>query len=296
MRQRPRRLSPIGSSESESPGRDRWLLSYADFMTLLLALFVVLYASARVDATRDASLFEGLQAAFLFKERSPSPIPTDTRPKSEQPSTQESIVPIPFLAQLEGQINELVERLPQTPSENPGIQLHQSERGLVISLASAEFFPAGGVEIPEGRREVLAAMAPLLAANTASLQFEGHTDDQPVKSGPYPSNWELSAARAAAVARLFIEEHGIDPARIAATGFAEFRPMTPNTDALARAQNRRVEIIVLEDGIVIPSARNSGGGDELDQLLEGLPPIPPQVDESLRPRDPGPPPPDIPLP
>ena len=280
---------------SGQAGRDRWLLSYSDFMTLLLALFVVLYASARVDADKQ-SPFEGLQAAFFFESSSPAPLPSTPVNSPDEPVAKRALVPPTRLERLEEDLERELESQRERLGEELGTSLYTSERGLVLSLASAEFFPAGGVEIPLERREVLAALAPLLAANALPLHFEGHTDDQPIESGVFPSNWELSAARAAAVARLFIDDHEIDPRRVATAGYAEFRPLAPNDEPGNRARNRRVEIVILQDGELVPSEADAGGRGELDRLLEKLPPLPAEADESLRAPDLGPPPEDIPLP
>ncbi|MEM9174248.1 MAG: OmpA family protein [Myxococcota bacterium] len=285
----------FGDSET-APGRDRWLLSYADFITLLLALFVVLYASARADEVRDASLFEGLQAAFVFEQPSPSPVPAPGQAPGAEAANAEAIAPLPILMQLEEDLVDAIDRTPREPGRDPGISLHQTERGLVIRLATTEFFPAGGAEIPPERRAALGAMAPALASTTASLQFEGHTDAQPVGPGPYPTNWELSAARAAAVARLFMDDHEIAPDRVRVVGHAAQRPIADDENPASRARNRRVEIVVLEDGELVPSGQGSATRDALDEFLEELPALPPEADESLRPAPAGPPPPDIPLP
>ena len=284
------------SLEFRSAGRDRWLLSYADFMTLLLALFVVLYASAQVDVDKNHSLFEGLQAAFFFDDNSPNPVPIEDIPLDLKPESDPSPSILSARIELEEDISHELEAQRLRLGGDHGASVFQTERGLVISLASAEFFPAGGVEIPEERRAVLAAIAPLIAANSRSLQFEGHTDDQPIASDQFPSNWELSAARASAVARLFIEDHSIDPRRVATIGYAEFRPRSIAGEQVDRALNRRVEIVILEDGELVPTEDGVSENSELNFLLEALPPIPVEADESLRAADLGPPPEDIPLP
>lgn len=286
-----------------TPSRDRWLLSYADFLTLLLALFVVLYASARLDADRNRGLFEGLQSAFALGTRPDAESDPDRSAGrllgAADTDRENDAVPEGSLAplkQLESSLATLVERERVRLRKDPGISLHPTERGLVISLAAAEYFPAGGAEIPADRRRLLAAIAPLLAAETGSLHFEGHTDDRPVGLGPFPSNWELSSARAAAVARYFIEQHGIDPKRIATTGYASYRPVAESDSPAHRARNRRVEIVVLADADLVETPRDEDPERELGRLLEELPPIPDEVDESLRPANPGPAPFDIPLP
>lgn len=279
-------------------GRDRWLLSYGDFMTLLLALFVVLYASARIEAGESDALLEGLRTAFLFEGAAPT-LARETPDETAARLARNAIVPPTPLAQLESDLERELEAQRRLLGDELGASLQRDERGLVVTLASAEFFPAGGVAIPEPRRRVLAAMAPLFAANRLPLHFEGHTDASPIENEAYPSNWELSTARAAAVARFFIEQHQIDPRRVATTGYAEFRPIVANDDASARARNRRVEIVVLEDGELVPTEGEGNPGEragELSRLLEALPPIPDAPDERFRAPDPGPPPADAPLP
>ena len=296
------RSVPSRSKTPASSHRDRWLLSYADFLTLLLALFVVLYASARVDAEKNRSLFDGIQATFAVGE----PPADDSNPSlpGGLGSDQDAVprrVPDPIgtlapLKQLESSLVRQLDRERARPKSDPGISVHATERGLVISLAASEYFPAGGAEIPAERKRVLAAIAPLLAAEDGSLEFEGHTDDRPVQKGAFPSNWELSSARAAAVARYFIDEHDIDPRRVATAGFAAFRPLTESDAPAERARNRRVEIVVLADGEFLESSRSKDSERELGRLLDKLPPISEEIDETLRPPAPGPAPVDIPLP
>jgi chemotaxis protein MotB len=290
--QRARRSWPVATIPA---GRDRWLLSYADFITLLLALFVLLYASAKLDSDRSQALFDGLEAAFFFEERSPSAVPVEAEPQTVESATPLLVVEANPQAQLREQLEQTLD-IQRRRNEALGTSLYDSERGLVLSLASTEFFSKGGVEIPEGRKAVLAALAPLLAASGAPLQIEGHTDDQPIVSESFPSNWELSAARAAAVARFFITEHGIDPTRFAATGYAEFRPITPNTSEAERARNRRVDIVMLRGAESSTPSVETSTDSELGQLLDGLPPLPTEADVSLKPSEPGPAPQNLPLP
>ncbi len=287
---------------SAAPSRDRWLLSYADFLTLLLALFVVLYASARLDAEKNRGLFEGLQTSFTGNAasiedaqtvRSPGSGNTEDREADRIPDSLGSLAP---LKQLEASLTKQLENERRRLARDPGIRVDETERGLVISLAAAEYFPAGGAEIPPERKHVLAAIAPLLAAETGSLHFEGHTDDRPVANAAFASNWELSSARAAAVARYFIEEHEVDPRRVATTGYAAFRPVADGDAPADRARNRRVEIVVLADGDGAGATRGADDGRALSRLLEKLPPIDGEADDSLRPPAPGPAPFDIPLP
>ena len=286
MRPVRRPLPPRGSEPAGQ--RDRWLLSYADFLTLLLALFVVLYASALVDVEKNRGLFEGLQSAFATG----TPASEENDP-GRVPDAAGDLAP---LRQLESNLAKRIDRERARIQADPGVSLHPTERGLVISLAAAEYFSPGSAEIRASRRPVLAAMAPLLAAESAPLLFEGHTDDLPANSQAYPSNWELSSARAAAIARYFIDKHGIDPHRVATTGYAAYRPLSDGESPSERARNRRVEIVVLSE---TESARPRNKVDrerELGRLLEKLPPLAAEPDEAFRTQTPEPAPHDMALP
>ena len=137
MSARPDRMSPAPGGASA--GRDRWLLSYADFMTLLLALFVILYASARVDAAEDRGYFAGLKAAFFFEESSPTPVPTPPANPMAEPRPASAVAPASPDARLEEDLAAELESQRLRAGDDLGASLYRSERGLVISLASAEF-------------------------------------------------------------------------------------------------------------------------------------------------------------
>ena len=282
-----RRLPPPQGSEPASQ-RDRWLLSYADFLTLLLALFVVLYASALVDVEKNRGLFEGLQSAFAKG----TPASEENDP-GRVPDAAGDLAP---LRQLESNLAKRIDRERARIEADPGVSLHPTERGLVISLAAAEYFSPGSAEIRASRRPVLAAMAPLLAAESAPLLFEGHTDDLPANSQSYPSNWELSSARAAAIARYFIDKHGIDPHRVATTGYAAYRPLSDGESPSERARNRRVEIVVLSETERALPRNKVDRERELGRLLEKLPPLAADPDEAFRTQTPEPAPHDSELP
>jgi chemotaxis protein MotB len=284
----PADLGPAHTGPVTAPVRERWLLSYADFLTLLLALFVVLYASARVDAEKNRGLFEGLQSAFL-----PGPPESEAAVPDREggllagdgggPNHRaESADPAERIERLASTLAERVERERERRQRDPGVAVRASERGLVISLAAAEYFPAGGAEIAEERKPMLAAIGPLLASQTGTIAFEGHADDRPSASASFPTNWELSSARAAAVARYFIANHGLDPARVATTGYAAYRPVATGDSPADRARNRRVEIVVLADGAPAGPETPEDVDQALSRLLDALPPLAGEPDESLR--------------
>lgn len=195
---------------------DRWLFGYADIVTLLFACFATLYASSLTPS--------------LASEPPPAPTPA---PAPEVPP-----VVTPLAAELEDVIGSDVTL--------PGVEMTTSVRGLVISLPEAGSFPAGRAELSQGARDVMIDLADRLRDLPNLVRVEGHTDDVPIATLEFASNWELSTARATRVVQFLIEEGRIDPARLAAAGYAEYRPRLPNTSAEARARNRRVDIVVLD--------------------------------------------------
>lgn len=202
-----------------SMNKDRWLISYADFITLLLALFVVLFASSRSDRRRVANAV----AAALH-----------------QPAVVHAETPPP----LETSLDDLRRRL--TAGIHAGkVAVHLENRGLVISLREAAYFPAGGDRIAPAEYESLAQIADAIRQVPNDVQLEGHTDSSPVHSRRFRSNWELSTARSIATLTLFADRFGIPASRFSVAGFAETRPVDSNDSPDGRAHNRRVDIVIL---------------------------------------------------
>jgi chemotaxis protein MotB len=216
---RVRRLRSLRSSG------DRWLFGYADIVTLLFACFASLYATGLPEVAVPT-----VAAAVT----PPAPVPADV------------VVPDPLPIDTPELENALEERLALNP-RLPGVEIVPDHRGLVISLPEAGSFPPGRTELSSSARLAILDLASELARVPNLVRVEGHTDDVPIRTAEFMSNWDLSAARATRVVRLLIEDGGLDPARLAAAGYAEHRPRQPNTTAAARARNRRVDIVVLEE-------------------------------------------------
>jgi chemotaxis protein MotB len=126
------------------------------------------------------------------------------------------------------------------------VELSPSEAGTVISLAETGSFPIGTADLTPAAVRVLGRIAGLIRLESFEIRVEGHTDDRPIRTARYASNWELSAARATRVVQFFVEAGGVDPARLSAAGYGEFRPRRANDSAEARARNRRVDIVVFD--------------------------------------------------
>jgi chemotaxis protein MotB len=245
---------------------ERWLVSYADFVTMIFALFVVLFSSARKDVSRQADMATAIAAAFselgLFSPH------TTTPPLTPQMSASAQSVAVvahnaessDFIgsAQQRTDLLELKKHLetelaPEIRQQTVALRL--SKDGLVISLLEAGFFDSGSSMYKTSSAPIIARIASRLKLLPNELRVEGHTDDLPIHSSLFASNWELSTARATTIARLLIEQYQFDPTKLSAAGYAQYRPFTSNSDESGRAQNRRVDIVVLPrvmNGLVKP--------------------------------------------
>ena len=238
----------------EHVNHERWLVSYADFITLLFAFFVVLFASCQSDTRKQIKLAESMQAAFnhngIFDPHSRTP------PISEDAGVIANAVPAPVALPLpsmgpheaKSQTETIREAIGKEVAEHKltegAITIRTSPEGLVVSLREAGFFASGSADLRMASLDALRAIAAALPHQ--NIRVEGHTDDVPIHTAQFATNWELSTARAASITRLLIALAAADPAHIAAAGYAEFRPMASNATEAGRTQNRRVDIVLLK--------------------------------------------------
>jgi chemotaxis protein MotB len=249
---------------------ERWLVSYADFITLLFAFFVVLYASSQVDKRKVGKLALAIQVAFqemgVF-EASTTQVPID------------STAPMPFSTAQAIENSQRVAslgRIASSPNGSPGtnvengdlaelqaeletalaaqiqrkeIAMHREPDGLVISLREVGFFESGAAQMKAASHAAFDRIAGMLRQRDYRLRIEGHTDNAPIHTAQFPSNWELSTSRATEIVRLLIVRDGFEPNRLSAAGYAEYHPVASNLTAEGRGMNRRVDIVVLGRGL-----------------------------------------------
>ncbi|MCP4036163.1 MAG: flagellar motor protein MotB [bacterium] len=262
------------------PNHDRWLISYADYVTLLLALFVVLYAMSTVDMERLQGVVAGMRTAFVETGSEAGgielPLHDPGGSRSDETSGADADTDdVPYVM-LRDRLENTLEDQGGSDSGDGRAQTHRSDRGLVISLAAKDFFEPGETKILSQALDPLNAIGSVLALSTVPIRVEGHTDDQPIRNQRFASNWELSTARAAAVARYLIENLQIAPTRIGASGYAQYRPIAPNDTPDNRALNRRIDIVVLKAAQAEqeePEAGTAESTTPLETLLDQLPPI-----------------------
>jgi chemotaxis protein MotB len=267
--------SPMRRNRRQKPpaNHERWLVSYADFITLLFAFFVVLYSSAQVDKRKVGKLAMAIQVAF--QELGAFPASTTQVPKDmEEPmpfNTVQAIENVDHTAslsppvasptgELSGQENGDLGALRRELEQSLWLEISRHEvalrnvpDGLVISLREIGFFASGSAEITAKSQLAFSRIAALLTRRPYRIRIEGHTDTVPIHNSQFGSNWELSTTRATELVRLLIEQYGFAAERLSAAGYAEFHPVASNSTADGRAQNRRVDVVILGK----PAAENS---------------------------------------
>lgn len=249
---------------AEHVNHERWLISYGDFITLLFALFVVLFASSQVDKRKTMAVAEAIQVAFqqlgVFSSGSGHTPLNEIRTLANSNSNpRTSVRENPNLLHggtfRKGELQSIKAELGQVLAPEISLKevhLRLTRDGLVISLQEIGFFDTGSAVMKPDAMPVLKKIAGVLAPAYQNIRVEGHTDNVPIHNPHYDSNWDLSTARATEVLDLLITRFGIAPSRLSAAGYAQYHPVASNTTAHGRALNRRVDIVVLRTDISNP--------------------------------------------
>ena len=256
-----------GGHAEEHENHERWMVTYADMLTLLLVLFIVLYAISQVNTSKFSELKSSLASAF--KNGQPSVLsggsgivngdssaqqanPNLPVMSLVQPQTQTSKVPAKDQQAAQQEIDEFkeIEAAIKASLHKHGLdgsaEFNIDERGLVVTVITNELVFSGNSAVlePEGA-VILNAVLPPLRKATNEIQVDGHTNQQNVSTAPYPSGWELSSARASSVVRYLVTHGPIAASRLSAAGFSDQRPLLPASDPRSITRNRRVDIVVL---------------------------------------------------
>jgi len=273
----------------------RWLTTYGDVVTLLLAFFVMLYAISRVDEQKFMLFVAGLQDPFGNEAISNGLLAQGTgivggaygdQPAGDRkgfegdglldgrPQVDTAVVQQPtdttvpedavrrYLTSLEDlvQVRDAVREALRAAGLDTNVDFQLGTRGLVIAVATDDvLFASGSARFGKQGRDIIAAIAPTLATFENPILVEGHTDSVPLHRADGYDNWNLSTDRALAVLKLLIDDFGIDPSRLAATGYGEYRPRADNATEEGKAKNRRVELVVVAN--VERSTKTTNGGD-----------------------------------
>lgn len=257
--------------EAEKDNGDRWLLTYSDLITLLMIFFVVLYSMSKVDAQRFAAVAESLNKALgggtpakielsvspvgpsLFQTGTPSS-KTTVPGNGTDPNNTAHTKPDASANASQGNgdtekmtIDAIKAKLDKFAADN-GIQSTLvttiEERGLVVSIQETLLFESGSADITTRARDILEKISTVLAVAPNQIKVEGHTDNLPINTAKFPSNWELSVIRSTNVVHI-LQHDGISPDRLSAAGYGEFRPISSNDTDAGRGKNRRIDLIIL---------------------------------------------------
>lgn len=239
--------------QQEHINHERWLVSYADFITLLFAFFVVMYSISSVNTGKYRVLSDTLESVFA-SPGSTNPIQLEEFDTTTAPAESINLIELdtidsspPATEETIRTINDLSQQLNATFSEkiaSEDISIKQGNNWLELEIKSSALFYSGESRIEQTAIPIIAEVAKILKTSSNPIQVEGFTDNQPISTTRFPSNWELSAARAASVVHL-LNRYGVAPTRMSAIGYGEFKPVAENTTENGRQQNRRIVLVVL---------------------------------------------------
>lgn len=238
--------------EDEHENHERWLVSYADFITLLFAFFVVMYALSSINEGKYRVLSDALNSAFRSIPGTSAGAQASINPDAPMPVTipmrrlQPNLKTDEATRQNRDKVRTIAKDINSAlaPLVQEGkVRVTESARGITVEINASVLFAPGDANLDPVAVKALFAVAKILAPSTFPITVEGHTDNVPISNLQFPSNWELSGVRASSVVRLFIEA-GVDPHRLTATGYADQRPVADNASADGRQRNRRVAITI----------------------------------------------------
>lgn len=266
----------------KAANHERWLVSYADFITLLFAVFVTLYAMSQTDKKKVEEVAASYRSAFGVTKGATSGKP-QVIPRSDMMPVPSMLPPIKNpekpktkndgklkVQATKKDFKEILISLEKFMSEKKAldkVNVEITHRGLVVSLKEAGFFDSGSAVLKPVAHELLTKIAEALLPFGNQISFEGHTDNIPMRSSSFPSNWELSSARATSLAHYFIDQHNFTPEKLAITGYGEYRPVADNSTEEGRKQNRRVDIVL--------QGATDGAVEEESQPTEPVKVVPP---------------------
>ncbi|SEB42539.1 flagellar motor protein MotB [Terriglobus roseus] len=233
---------------AEHVNHERWLVSWADLLTLLFAFFVVMFASSVSDKKKSAKMAAAMQTAFqqngVFEAHAAKPpLAPGGGTSSGDPNPLEMPIESSQAKSYGDAARKAIEASIAPALQQHLVRMREAEDGITLSLDSAGFFASGSAEVKASVKPILAKLAAALPQG--ALRVEGHTDNQPIHTVQFRSNWELSTARAASIAEVLMQRSLVSPADFTIAGYGEFHPVSGNDTEAGRAANRRVDIVLL---------------------------------------------------
>ncbi len=270
----------------EHENHERWLVSYADFITLLFAFFVVMYSISSVNVGKYRTVSESIKAALnpvVSPPSSPTPFSLSANKAAltapDTPGSKEVVI---------RKLRNLVKSIKAVPQMST-VRITEKVNGdIVITIPDQLLFNSGEAAVRAEALPFLEGLSGALVELNRHTKVEGHTDNVPIRTAQFPSNWDLSAARAVMVVRVLSELYSVPSDHLAAVGHADTRPVTGNLDSEQRAKNRRVEVIILEqappDSLLRAEHETDGSEQSTDDMPAGASQLQPELSGIDRPK------------
>jgi chemotaxis protein MotB len=234
------------AAQGEQDNEERWLLTYVDLITLMMAFFVVMFAMAKVDSAKYAAVSDSLRMALGSPNNSiidlngrgyPGGPGGDSRAPGDGKGS---------LASLRKSFTKLI----HDKNLEGSVVIRSKEHSITLALADNLLFDVGSAQLTNRSRQLLDAIASILYETDNPIRIEGHTDNTPIHNAKYISNWQLSTDRATNVIMYLIEKYGFSPERLSASGYGEYKPLFPNDTPEHRAKNRRVDFVISDNKVI----------------------------------------------
>lgn len=236
-------------SEDDGGGGASWMTTFSDLMSLLLTFFILLYSMSNIDAQKFENMSQSLKGVLSglgYNELTEGQRPDMEIPIEDETVSDDELESSTIMEEIE-EVYEKVVVYIEEEGLDADVTVNFNKRGIYVDIKEAILFDPGRADIKDSGLVVLEKIEGILSEFDNEILVEGHTDDIPINTGRFPSNWELSTSRSVAVLRYLIEEGNIEPGRIAATGYGEYQPIAPNNSEENRAINRRVNIHIIFD-------------------------------------------------
>jgi chemotaxis protein MotB len=258
----------------EEENLERWLLTYADLITLLMVFFIILYSMSNVDASKYEAMANSLKIALgsqpqgtglvsqmMTGQRSGNDKQLNLKDKNLAKSMSAKQVLNIKNPKEEREFNKIIKEIKEYTKAKGlnGIEANLEARGVVINLSDKILFESGKADLSPSAKATLDGLGLILLATDRQIKVEGHTDNVPINTPQFPSNWQLSTSRATNVIMHWISTHPKSASKLSAAGYGEYRPITDNSSASGKAKNRRVEIIVMREILTVAEPGADGG-------------------------------------
>lgn len=219
----------------ENHGQERWLLTYSDLITLLLGLFVILYAMSKIDTKKYNQWVAAFGGVF----------------GSSQVEMKQGIGDKGLVDGMNEQIQvrQMLKEALELNGKNNSITISIDERGVTIHIQEELLFPSGQAELKTSSLKTMDSLAQVIKRLPNDIRIEGHTDNIPIKTARFPTNWHLSVTRAMSTGYYMIEQHSVNPDKVSVVGYGDLRPLGSNDTEQGRSLNRRVDIVILMSAV-----------------------------------------------